>query len=101
MVEAFVGLVGGGKSYNSVRRMCNYIGNGGRVVTNILFTGYNIETKEFDANAPIFPYLVNHYQWQYQPGNINTFHSMKCVPCRGGSIVCRVVRIEITELFFA
>lgn len=82
MVEAFVGLVGGGKSYNSVRRMCNYIGNGGRVVTNILFTGYNIETKEFDTTAPIFPYLVKHYQWQYQPGQYQyiSFDEMCTLP---------------------
>ena len=29
MVEAFVGLVGGGKSFSSVKRMCNYIASGG------------------------------------------------------------------------
>lgn len=67
MVEAFVGLVGGGKSYSSVKRMCNYMANGGVVVTNILFSGYDVDNETFSAGAPLLAYLRNRYKWEYQP----------------------------------
>ena len=67
MVEAFVGLVGGGKSYSSVKRMCNYIAKGGVVVTNILFSGYDVESETFSEDAPLLAYLRNRYKWEYQP----------------------------------
>lgn len=82
MVEAFVGLVGGGKSYNSVRRMCNYIGNGGAVVTNILFTGWDSDLNDFRSDAPLFEYLRKQYHWQYQPGQYQyiSFDDMCTMP---------------------
>ncbi len=67
MVEAFVGLVGGGKSYSSVKRMCNYMANGGVVVTNILFSGYDVDNETFADDAPLLVYLRNRYKWEYQP----------------------------------
>ena len=82
MVEAFVGLVGGGKSYNSVRRMCNYIGNGGAVVTNILFTGWDVDRKDFTEDAPLFDYLRKQYHWQDQQGQYQyiSFDEMCTMP---------------------
>lgn len=68
MVEAFVGLVGGGKSYSSVKRMCNYMSRGGVVVTNILFTGYDAESETFQQDAPVLSYLRTRYKWEYQHG---------------------------------
>ena len=53
MVEAFVGLVGGGKSFSSVKRMCNYIASGGVVVSNILLTGYDADSKSFAPDSPV------------------------------------------------
>ena len=35
MIECYVGLIGGGKSYNAVHRMIEYMAAGGVVVTNI------------------------------------------------------------------
>ncbi|MBR1922116.1 MAG: hypothetical protein IJ829_09015, partial [Kiritimatiellae bacterium] len=67
MVEAFVGLVGGGKSYNSVRRMMSYMALGGRVCSNIRLTGYSDETKDLSADSPVIGYLKN-IGWNYQPG---------------------------------
>lgn len=35
MIEAYVGLIGGGKSFNAVAKMAEYIASGGMVATNI------------------------------------------------------------------
>lgn len=67
MIEAFVGLVGGGKTFSSTRRMCEYVVRGGVVCTNILFRGYDPETKSFSSDCPFFKYL-NSRSWQYQSG---------------------------------
>lgn len=67
MVEAFVGQVGGGKSFSSVRRMCNYMARGGRVVTNIMLTGYDPNTEDLKADSPVITFLRDRYRWQYQP----------------------------------
>lgn len=66
-VEAFVGLVGGGKSYNSVRRMMAYMARGGRVCSNILLSGYNKDSKDFDEDSPVLPFLRS-IGWNYQKG---------------------------------
>lgn len=66
-VEAFVGLVGGGKSYNSVRRMMAYMARGGRVCSNILLTGYNQDSKDFVEDSPVLPFLRS-IGWNYQKG---------------------------------
>lgn len=68
MIEAFVGQVGGGKTFSSVRRMCNYMGHGGRVVSNILLTGYDCDSCDFLPNSPVITYLADKYKWHYQPG---------------------------------
>lgn len=67
MIEAFVGLVGGGKSFGATRRMCEYVIRGGVVCTNILFRGYDPETASFSPDSPFLVYLLSR-QWQYQPG---------------------------------
>ena len=68
MIEAFVGLVGGGKSFSSVRRMCNYMASGGVVVSNILLTGYDVEAKSFSSDSPVISFLRDRLHWDYQPG---------------------------------
>lgn len=68
MVEAFVGLVGGGKSYSSVRRMLNYIASGGICVSNILLSGYDTELKSFTPDSAVLLYLRDVLNWQYQEG---------------------------------
>ena len=67
MIEAFVGLVGGGKTYSSTRRMCEYVLRGGVVCTNILFRGYDPETCTFASDSPFLQYLLSR-GWQYQQG---------------------------------
>ena len=66
-VEAFVGLVGGGKSYNSVRRMMSYMARGGRCCSNILLTDYDVANGDFLPSSPILPYLRS-IGWEYQKG---------------------------------
>ena len=66
-VEAFVGLVGGGKSYNSVRRMMAYMARGGRCCSNILLSGYDVSRGAFDSSSPVLPYLRS-IGWEYQQG---------------------------------
>ena len=57
MVEAFVGLVGGGKSYNSVRRMMAYMARGGRVCANIRLTGWDDSANDLAFDSPVRDYL--------------------------------------------
>ena len=66
MVEAFVGLVGGGKSYNSVRRMMSYMALGGRCCSNILLTGWDSSASDLSADSPVRDYLRS-IGWEYQP----------------------------------
>lgn len=66
MVEAFVGLVGGGKSYNSVRRMMAYMARGGRVCANIRLTGWDDSSNDLAADSPVRDYLRS-IGWNYQP----------------------------------
>lgn len=82
MVEAFVGLVGGGKSYSSVRRMLNYIASGGVCVSNILLTGYDVDSKSFDPASPVLSYLADVLHWSYQPGQYQfiSFDDMATMP---------------------
>ena len=65
MVEAFVGLVGGGKSYNSVRRMMAYMARGGRVCANIRLTGWDDSSNDLAADSPVRDYLRS-IGWEYQ-----------------------------------
>ena len=66
MVEAFVGLVGGGKSYNSVRRMMSYMALGGRCCSNILLTGWDSSASDLSVDSPVRDYLRS-IGWEYQP----------------------------------
>ena len=66
MVEAFVGLVGGGKSFNSVRRMMAYMARGGRVCSNIRLTGWDDSLSDLSADSPVRDYLRS-LGWEYQP----------------------------------
>lgn len=67
MIEAFVGLVGGGKTFGATRRMCEYVLRGGVVCTNILFKGFDTATSTFDPGSPFLKYLKSR-NWQYQQG---------------------------------
>ena len=67
MIEAFVGLVGGGKTFGSTRRMCEYVIRGGVVATNILFVGYDDSSQSFNEDSPFLSYLRSR-GWEYQPG---------------------------------
>lgn len=67
MIQAFVGLVGGGKSFNSVRRMMSYIAKGGTVCTNILLTGWDEAKQNFPDDGPVKLFLRS-IGWEYQPG---------------------------------
>lgn len=77
MIEAYCGLIGGGKTYYAVLRMLSYMAHGGCVVSNIrlkfspwknehsLFKGkFN---KEFNAMGCI-EYLKRFNSWNYQEG---------------------------------
>ena len=65
MVEAFVGLVGGGKSFNSVRRMMSYMALGGRCCSNILLTGWDDEKGDLSPDSPVRDFLRS-LGWEYQ-----------------------------------
>ena len=65
MVEAFVGLVGGGKSFNSVRRMMSYMALGGRCCSNILLTGWDDSQGDLSLDSPVRDYLRS-LGWEYQ-----------------------------------
>ena len=65
MVEAFVGLVGGGKSFNSVRRMMSYMALGGRCCSNILLTGWDDKEGDLSPDSPVRDYLRS-LGWEYQ-----------------------------------
>lgn len=82
MIEAFVGLVGGGKTFSSVRRMCNYMSTGGVVVSNILLSGYDTDTKQFSPESPVLIYLRDALQWEYQEGQYIyiSFEDMSSLP---------------------
>lgn len=66
MIQAFVGLVGGGKSFCSVRRMCSYMAQGGRCASNIELTGWDSELGDLSPSSPVIPYLAS-LGWRYQP----------------------------------
>lgn len=66
MIQAFVGLVGGGKSFCSVRRMMSYMALGGRVASNILLTGYDETISDLSADSPVRDYMRS-LGWDYQP----------------------------------
>lgn len=66
MVQAFVGLVGGGKSFCSVRRMCSYMASGGRCASNIELTGWDSEKGDLSDDSPVIPFLAS-LGWKYQP----------------------------------
>lgn len=67
MIQAFVGLVGGGKSFNSVRRMMSYMAKGGTVCTNILLTGWDEAKQNFPDDGPVKLFLRS-IGWEYQAG---------------------------------
>lgn len=83
MIECYVGLIGGGKSYNAVHRMIEYMAAGGVVVTNItlkLDPWFNT-SKHFIARNKTFEHegekvnahgvrhlLRTRYKWEYQEG---------------------------------
>lgn len=66
MIQAFVGLVGGGKSFCSVRRMCSYMASGGRCVSNIRLTGWDDQLGDLSDDSPVIPFLSS-IGWRYQP----------------------------------
>lgn len=82
MIEAFVGLVGGGKTFSSVRRMCNYMASGGVVVSNILLAGYDADSKTFSRDSPFISYLRDALKWEYQDGQYQyiPFDDMATLP---------------------
>lgn len=67
-IECFVGSVGGGKSYCSVRRMLSYMARGGRVVSNIELVGYDRDSKTLLPDSPPVVYLRDKLSWAYQEG---------------------------------
>lgn len=67
MVSAFVGQVGGGKSFSSVRRMCSYMARGGRCVSNIRLVGWSDELGDLAGDSPVRPFLDS-LGWEYQKG---------------------------------
>jgi len=77
-IEAYCGLVGGGKSYNVVHRSLEYVANGGCVWSNMhiqLEPWYDPERKVHYKGAR--HYLKAIYGWELQAGQINTFDSEK------------------------
>ena len=66
MIQAFVGLVGGGKSFCSVRRMCSYMASGGRCASNILLAGWDDSIGDLSSDSPVIKYLSS-LGWRYQP----------------------------------
>lgn len=66
MIQAFVGLVGGGKSFCSVRRMCSYMAQGGRCASNIRLTGWDDQAGDLSEDSPVRPFLRS-LGWEYQP----------------------------------
>ena len=66
MIQAFVGLVGGGKSFCSVRRMMAYMALGGRVASNIRLVGYDDALGDLKDDSPVRDYLRS-IGWNYQP----------------------------------
>lgn len=67
MIQAFVGLVGGGKSFCSVRRMCSYMASGGRCASNIRLTGWDDKLSDLSDDSPVRSYLFS-LGWNYQKG---------------------------------
>lgn len=65
MIQAFVGLVGGGKSYCSTRRMMSYMALGGRVCSNIRLVGYDDKLGDLSETSPVRDYLRS-IGWEYQ-----------------------------------
>lgn len=96
MIEAFVGLIGGGKTFSAVARIAEYVASGGVVCTNIELmqepwfnyryadklkrkridypvdaANLHFEENKFWANAGGFrQYLLDRYQWELKPGQI-------------------------------
>ena len=66
MIQAFVGLVGGGKSFCSVRRMCSYMASGGRCASNIRLTGWDDDLQDLSEDSPVRAFLLS-LGWRYQP----------------------------------
>lgn len=66
MIQAFVGLVGGGKSFCSVRRMLSYMALGGRCASNIRLTGWDDSKSDLALDCPPVAYLRS-IGWKYQP----------------------------------
>ena len=96
MIEAFVGLIGGGKTFSAVARIAEYVASGGVVCTNIELmldpwfnyryadklkrnridypvdaANLHYEENHFWANAGGFrQYLLDRFQWELKPGQI-------------------------------
>ena len=108
MIQAFVGLVGGGKSYNSVRRMMSYMARGGRVASNIELTGWDDKNQRFIESSPVLGFLRG-LGWEYQIGQytyipfddmVSNPHWFKRIPAgqdRDHRTLCVVD--EATDLF--
>lgn len=79
MIEAVVGLIGGGKSCLAIYRCLKYISEGGRVYMNMRLVGavevYDIDTQKMSLvlspDAPICRILRKRYKWEYQQGQYN------------------------------
>lgn len=75
MIEAMVGLPGGGKSFFAVQRSLQYMAAGGSVFTNIRFTGTEqtengtgIDRYRLSDDSPVRRVLRKNYGWQYIEG---------------------------------
>lgn len=74
MIQAYVGVPGGGKTYWGIETAMNYIASGGVVVSNIRFAG-TVETGEpwprkyvLADDSPVSYYLYDNRKWVYQNG---------------------------------
>lgn len=75
MIEAMIGIPGGGKSFYAVQRSLSYMSAGGAVFTNIRFSGVELcEGGEglgkyrLSDDSPVRRVLRKHYNWEYVEG---------------------------------
>lgn len=79
MIENYVGLIGGGKTYNAILRMLQHISRGGCVVTNINlmlhpwknnFKLYHSSWSDDAGNNAkgVIHVLAEYYHWKFHPG---------------------------------
>lgn len=118
MIENYVGLIGGGKSYNAVLRMLQHMSRGGCVVSNIslqldswknTFKLYHTKWRDEAGNNAkgVRRVLAEYYRWKYQPGqfiyidnSVLTIQGVvKMIPKGEGSIPVLVVLDEAGDFW--